>query len=351
MLALAGGFQVLTAPIAAHLVGRLAYRTRHVRRGPARPATTSRSATTPGCDRAARSGVTSGRHGAYEKPSPSRPSGSPPAEGGLLAQPRRNASSFGHVTGLRLVGAQRGELGGNVSVMSTTWSRVWCAITHTSRTVHASRPSSASSVECATGSGRRGRPRAWRPRRTPGGRGASRGFGPSHARRRQQHDVRADLPDDPADVASQPAVTVELAVAVAEEPHVGDAHGFGRSELLLAADRGDLGSGNCGVEAAGVTVGGDAVRHVDTAGRPAARWSRSPEVQVVRVRGDGQDSSDLGACEHVDSRCRSQVSIVRRKRSTTASRSARRAAARAAKPRCWKANSERPEGVSTSTGS
>ena len=32
MLALAGGFQVLTAPIAAHLVGRLAYRTRHVRR-------------------------------------------------------------------------------------------------------------------------------------------------------------------------------------------------------------------------------------------------------------------------------------------------------------------------------
>jgi multicomponent Na+:H+ antiporter subunit G len=32
MLALAGGFQLLTAPIAAHLVGRLAYRTRHVRR-------------------------------------------------------------------------------------------------------------------------------------------------------------------------------------------------------------------------------------------------------------------------------------------------------------------------------
>lgn len=32
MLALAGGFQVLTAPVAAHLVGRLAYRTRHVRR-------------------------------------------------------------------------------------------------------------------------------------------------------------------------------------------------------------------------------------------------------------------------------------------------------------------------------
>ncbi len=32
MLALAGGFQLLTAPISAHLVGRLAYRTRHVRR-------------------------------------------------------------------------------------------------------------------------------------------------------------------------------------------------------------------------------------------------------------------------------------------------------------------------------
>lgn len=32
MLALAGGFQILTAPISAHLVGRLAYRTRHVRK-------------------------------------------------------------------------------------------------------------------------------------------------------------------------------------------------------------------------------------------------------------------------------------------------------------------------------
>lgn len=32
MLALAGGFQLLTAPISAHLVGRLAYRTRHVRK-------------------------------------------------------------------------------------------------------------------------------------------------------------------------------------------------------------------------------------------------------------------------------------------------------------------------------
>lgn len=32
MLALAGLFQLLTAPVSAHLVGRLAYRTRHVRR-------------------------------------------------------------------------------------------------------------------------------------------------------------------------------------------------------------------------------------------------------------------------------------------------------------------------------
>lgn len=32
MLILAGLFQLMTAPIAAHLVGRLAYRTRHVRR-------------------------------------------------------------------------------------------------------------------------------------------------------------------------------------------------------------------------------------------------------------------------------------------------------------------------------
>lgn len=32
MLVLTAAFQVMTAPVAAHLVGRLAYRTRHVRR-------------------------------------------------------------------------------------------------------------------------------------------------------------------------------------------------------------------------------------------------------------------------------------------------------------------------------
>jgi multicomponent Na+:H+ antiporter subunit G len=32
MLVLTGAFQLLTAPVAAHLVGRVAYRTRHVRR-------------------------------------------------------------------------------------------------------------------------------------------------------------------------------------------------------------------------------------------------------------------------------------------------------------------------------
>ncbi len=32
MLVLTGAFQLLTAPVAAHLIGRLAYRTRHVRR-------------------------------------------------------------------------------------------------------------------------------------------------------------------------------------------------------------------------------------------------------------------------------------------------------------------------------
>ncbi|RJK95979.1 monovalent cation/H(+) antiporter subunit G [Vallicoccus soli] len=31
MLVLTGAFQLMTAPVAAHLVGRLAYRTRHVR--------------------------------------------------------------------------------------------------------------------------------------------------------------------------------------------------------------------------------------------------------------------------------------------------------------------------------
>ncbi len=33
MLLLVGAFQVVTTPVAAHLVGRAAYRTRHIRRG------------------------------------------------------------------------------------------------------------------------------------------------------------------------------------------------------------------------------------------------------------------------------------------------------------------------------
>ena len=32
MLVLTGAFQLLTAPVAAHMIGRVAYRTRHVRR-------------------------------------------------------------------------------------------------------------------------------------------------------------------------------------------------------------------------------------------------------------------------------------------------------------------------------
>ena len=32
MLVLTGGFQLLTAPVTAHLIGRLTYQTRHVRR-------------------------------------------------------------------------------------------------------------------------------------------------------------------------------------------------------------------------------------------------------------------------------------------------------------------------------
>ena len=33
MLLLVGAFQLVTAPVAAHLIGRAAYRTRHIRRG------------------------------------------------------------------------------------------------------------------------------------------------------------------------------------------------------------------------------------------------------------------------------------------------------------------------------
>ncbi len=40
---------------------------------------------------------------------------------------------------------------GNVSVMSTQWVDVGCAITHTSGTDHASSPSSWSSVVCVKG--------------------------------------------------------------------------------------------------------------------------------------------------------------------------------------------------------
>ena len=51
-----------------------------------------------------------------------------------------------HVRGLRLVRTQGSELVAKVSVMSIAWSGCGPAITQTSSTVHASKPSSASSA-------------------------------------------------------------------------------------------------------------------------------------------------------------------------------------------------------------
>ena len=87
------------------------------------------------------------------------------------------------------------------------------------------------------------------------------------------------------------------AVGVAEEDDVLDADGLRGSALLGLPDAGDLAARDVGVEAAGVAVGADAVRHRDARGGPRRDRAAGAEVDVVGVRGDDQGALDLAVLQ------------------------------------------------------
>jgi hypothetical protein len=103
----------------------------------------------------------------------------------------------------------------------------------------------------------------------------------------------ADLPDDPADVASQLVGDVQRAVGVAEEPDVVDADLGSRGALLGLADGRDAIPRYGWVEATCVTVGDDAVGD-DAPGRgPVGDRAGGAEVDVVGMGGDDEGAFDL----------------------------------------------------------
>jgi len=110
--------------------------------------------------------------------------------------------------------------------------------------------------------------------------------------------IRADLPDHPGEIPAQVQRGLDPAVRVAEEPHVVHAHAFGRRDLLGPPQGGHLGAGDVLVEPAGVAVGHQAVGDLDPRVGPPCDRARRAEVDVIGMRGNGQDPGDFCVVEH-----------------------------------------------------
>ena len=104
-----------------------------------------------------------------------------------------------------------------------------------------------------------------------------------------EHSGRAHLADHPADIAAQFMADGELAIAVAQEPHVVDPDGRPRGGLLLATDPGDLGAGDCRVESARIAVGDDAVGDLEPLTDPLGHGAGGPEIHVIGMGRDDQN--------------------------------------------------------------
>ena len=169
---------------------------------------------------------------------------------------------------------------------------------------HARSPSPTSRARCArpgprpgargtrTGCGHRGRRHRPRPRPPPGGRDGWRRCA-SQFRSGDWHTTRSGrtrrITREMAARNSRLAVTrpsgnprkVTSVTPTARR----------RLQLLLAADGGHLGPGDRLVRAAGVTVGDDAVGHLDAPAGPRRHRAGGAEVDVVGVGGDDQDAA------------------------------------------------------------
>ncbi len=107
------------------------------------------------------------------------------------------------------------------------------------------------------------------------------------------HPVWPDQPDDPGDVTPQLVTDGQPPIRIAEEVDVGDTERCGGLALLVLPDAGNRGARNVPVESPRVTVGHDAVRHLDTGGGPGRDRGAAPEVHVVRMRRHHQDPIHL----------------------------------------------------------
>ena len=93
---------------------------------------------------------------------------------------------------------------------------------------------------------------------------------------------------------------LDCAVAVAEEHQLGHTDFGRRLGLLFPTDRRHLRPRHGLVESAGLTVGHQAVGHLDTGVGQHRDGAGRPEVDVVRVGGDDERPLDLLRFQHGD---------------------------------------------------
>ena len=104
--------------------------------------------------------------------------------------------------------------------------------------------------------------------------------------------LRAHPPDDAGDVAAELEAHRQPAVGVGQPVDVVDADLGGGGGLLGATDSSHLGPRDALVEAAGIAIGDDAVRHGDALGGPGRHRTGGAEVDVVGMGGDHEDAID-----------------------------------------------------------
>ena len=107
-----------------------------------------------------------------------------------------------------------------------------------------------------------------------------------------QHAVGAHLSDHPTDVSAQLMGHGEFAIDIVQEPHIRNPQHLARSALLCLPDRRHLRSRHVAVDAARVTVGDQAVRHLNPCASPGAHRPSSAEVDVIGMGHDDQESLD-----------------------------------------------------------
>ncbi len=110
-------------------------------------------------------------------------------------------------------------------------------------------------------------------------------------RRLAEHEVGFDLTNDSAQGLSQVEVGHDPAIGVAEEVELVDTEDLRGGRLLTATDFGHVGAADRVVEPTGVTVGDETVDDLVAGGDEACRRARGPEVEVVGVGGNGEDTS------------------------------------------------------------